>query len=45
MRLLDQAKRNASHISAKAVMDEYDRLLAEKLRPKGLFARLFSIFD
>ena len=42
--LLDQARRNAGHISEKAVMDEYDRLLEAKLRqhPRSLWSRIFG---
>jgi hypothetical protein len=43
--LLDQAKRNAGHISLKAVSDEYDRLILQKYhRPprQGFWSRLFG---
>jgi hypothetical protein len=42
--LLDQAQRNAGHISPKAVSDEYDRLLEAKLkrRPRSFWSRIFG---
>jgi hypothetical protein len=41
--LWDQAEKSMGHISQAAVTDEYDRLLAIKLKPKpGLLARLFG---
>jgi hypothetical protein len=43
--LLKQAEDNKGHISLKAVSDEYNRLILEKIernRPRGFWARLFG---
>jgi hypothetical protein len=43
--LLKQAEDSKGHISPKAVMDEYNRLILQKIernRPRGFWARLFG---
>jgi hypothetical protein len=43
--LLEQAKAAKGHISLKAVSDEYDRLILQKIerqRPRGFWSRLFG---
>ena len=43
--LLRQAEENKGHISLKAVSDEYDRLVLQKIernRPRGFWSRLFG---
>jgi hypothetical protein len=41
--LLQQAKASFDHVSPKAVMDEYSRLvLAKYYRPRGFLSRLFG---
>jgi len=40
--LLRQAQSSKGHISDKAVMDEYNRLIDEKLRPRSFWSRLFG---
>jgi hypothetical protein len=41
--LLDQARTAMGHVSDKAIMDEYNRLvLAKYYRPPGFWSRLFG---
>ena len=43
--LLKQAKQSKGHISDKAVSDEYNRLILQKIernRPRGFWSRLFG---
>jgi hypothetical protein len=43
--LLKQAQQSKGHISLKAVSDEYNRLILEKIernRPRGFWSRLFG---
>jgi hypothetical protein len=41
--LLQQAKASLDHVSDKAVMDEYNRLVLVKYyRPRGFLSRLFG---
>jgi hypothetical protein len=43
--LLRQAEQSKGHISLKAVSDEYNRLILEKIernRPRGFWSRLFG---